>query len=213
MSQTANTGTTPTKPRRLILRTVLLVLLAVIVAWRAWPLIDPHSEQDQCTFGTGSTELYQSLRAEANDYLAKNGRVPLRSYSSMSAQEFADGVSSQLRIFAMTRETPSERWAAMHALLRAYGMEFDSSGPRDKVKLKSEFVVLSARYFIQLPKLNWFCLFCYVFPTSAFVFQIDNRGDGVYDRLTTALYIRPLNTAITSVYLQRFDWICPPVLK
>jgi hypothetical protein len=192
---------------------LLPVLLVVFFAWRNWPLLKSHSEQDQCTFGTDSTALYDGLRAEADSYLAKHGKVGLPGYSPESAQKFGDEVLEQLRAFAMARKTPTEKWAAVHALLRAYGMDFDVNGPRGKGKLKPDTVVLSARYIVLLPKLNWLCPLCYVFPEAAFRFRLRNRGDGVYDQITGGLRIKRFNPKWAPIYYQRFHQICPTVTK
>ncbi|MHA1165445.1 MAG: hypothetical protein ACTSP0_07685 [Alphaproteobacteria bacterium] len=153
------------------------------------------------------------MRAEADSYLAKHGKAGLAGYSPESAQIFADEVLAQLRVFAMGRKTPTEKWAAVHALLRAYGMEFDVNGPRGKGKLKPDKVVLSAMYIVLLPKLNWLCPLCYMFPEAAFKMFTRNRGDGVYDQITGGLWIKRFNPKWGPIYYQRHHQICPTVTK
>jgi len=203
----------PKKRRRPWRRYVLLAVVGIGIGWYSLPFWDAHAEQDQCTFGTGSTVLYDGLRVEADTFLAESGKVRLPGYSPESAQIFAGKVLDQLRVFAMARTIPNEKWAAIHALLRAYGMEFDLNGPRSKEKLKSDKVSLSARYIVLKPKLNWLCPFCYVFPEAAFKFQIKNRGDGVYDQLTGRLRITRFNPKWAPIYYGRRYQICPQVLK
>ena len=109
------------------LAVVVIGIPLALVAWRVPMLLKQHPEQDLCEFGTGSTELYDRLRREADAYLDKYGLALFGGYSTRYARYFAKDVEGQIREFAMSRETPTERWAAMHALLRAYGMEFDSN--------------------------------------------------------------------------------------
>lgn len=199
--------------RRVKIRYILLVLFVGLFAWRNQGLLQSHSEQDHCSFGTGSTALYDGLRAEADAYLAKHGRAGLSEYSPEAAEAFADKVLDQLRAFAMTRETPTQRWAAIHALLRAYGMDFDVNGPRNKEKLKPETVVLSARYIVLLPRLNWHCQLCYLFPEAAFNISVRNRGDGVYDKIKGGLWIERFDGDWAPIYYQRFHQVCPAVTK
>ena len=191
----------------------LLTLLGAGAIWYSLPFLDRHAAQEECTFGTGSTDLYDRLRGEAEAYLSKHGRVRLSNYSPESARKFADEVLDQLRNFAMSRPTATQRWAAIHALLRVYGMDFDSNSPRDKEDLKPETVQLSARYIVLLPKLNLLCPLCYVFREAALILQVTNRGDGVYDQIKGGLWITDLNPKSAPVYRQRFNQICPQVLK
>lgn len=180
------------KRRRFRLWQVLPALLLAFFAWRNWPLLNSHSEQEECTFGTDSTALYDRLRAEADAFLANHGKARLPGYSRPSAQIFADKVVEQLR---------------------AYGMEFGFNGPRDKEKLKSPLVVLSTGYFVQLPTLNWLCPVCYVFPLARFGFRLENRGDGVYDQISGALYITSFNIKASGIYYRASKTGCPDALK
>lgn len=198
---------------RLKKRYILLVLILALFAWRSWPLLQTHAEQDECAFGSESTALYDGLRAEAEAYLAMHGKAGLSEYSPEAAQVFADNVLQQLRVFAMSRKTPTEKWAAIHALLRAYGMDFDVNGPRKKEDLKPDTVVLSASYIVLLPKLNWLCPLCYVFPEAAFRFRLRNRGDGVYDQITGGLWIKRFNPKWAPIYYVRHNQVCPMVTK
>lgn len=195
------------------IRYVVLLLLLGFAGWRSWPLFQSVSEQDKCTFGTDSVELYDRLRKEADAFLEAHDKAYLSGYSLEFASKFANEVLAQLREFAMQRQTPTERWAATHELLRAYDMEFDVNGPRDNEKLKSDRVVMSLRYIVQFPSLNRICLFCYLFPTAAFRMQIRNRGDGVYDQIDGGLAITRLKLKWAPVYYKRFYQICPAVLK
>lgn len=203
----------PSKRRRPWRRYVLLAVVSVGIGWYSLPFWDAHAEQDQCTFGTGSTALYDGLRAEAEVYLEQREKARLSGYSPESARKFADQVLKQFREFAMSRSTAIERWAAIHALARAYGMDFDSNGPRSKTKLESDRVQLETSYIILLPKLNWLCPVCFVFREAAFNLQITNRGDGKYGQIDGGLRIRSFSLTWGPVYHRRFYQICPQVLK
>lgn len=195
---------------------ILLILLSLFIglASRHIPkYLVSNAEQELCEFGTGSTELYDSLRAEAEAYLAENGEVRFAGYSSLAARDFSVAIFGQLRDFAMTRPTPTERWAAIHALLRAYGMEFDFNGPRDPESLKSDLVHLGATYIALLPTLNWICPLCYVFPEAALRIKVTNRGDGTYDQIRGVFVIRSLNPTVGAVYDSRRRQTCPQILK
>lgn len=200
--------------RRVKIRHVLLLLVVSLFAWRNWPLLKSHSEQDKCTFGTASTALYDGLRTEADFYLAKHGKARLSGYSPESARIFSDKVLNQLHLFAMSRNTPPERWAALHALLRAYGMEFGySSPPREGERPNNNFFASKAgHYYIQLPTLNWFCPLCYVFPTARFRLRLEDRGDGTYDQIEGRLHIESLNWKSAGIWYRRSETNCPGVV-
>ena len=203
------------RKRYIFLILVLLLASYGLVGRHIPKYLVSHADQDQCEFGTGSTALYERLRGEADTYLASHGEARFAGYSSLAGVDFSVAVFDQLRDFAMTRSTPTERWAAIHALLRAYGMEFDANWPRDPNDLESDSIDLGTRYIVLLPKMNWLCPLCYVFPEAAFSFSITHRGGGIYDQLGSAgsLRIRSLNIKWPPVYSTRRHQICPQVLK
>lgn len=213
MEETGEAQPDGRRRRRVKVRHVFLLLIVAFVVWRNWGLLKSHSEQDQCTFGTGSTALYERLRSEADVYLAKHTKARLPGYSQTSAIGFRQVVFAQLRDFALVRETPTERWAAIHALLRAYGMEFSSNGPREKEKLAHDSVVLSTTYFVQLPKLNWLCPLCYLFPLGQINFHLRNRGDGIYDRINGSFTITRFRLAHSQPFYPNLGINCPGILK
>ncbi len=183
----------------------------VSLIYYAVPFFERHAEQDRCEFGTGSTALYERMRREASSFLAANGRVRLSGYSLEAASEFRRLVWDQLRQFALSRDSAVERTAAMHALLRSYGMKIDSSSPRDPKKRKSNQIVLGYNYLVLLPKLNWFCPLCYVFRTARFSVSIDNKITGQYANIQGGgLFITWFKRA--PVFYLFFGDICPEIM-
>lgn len=164
----------------------LFVLCCAVIYFG--PMLEAHPEQDQCTFGTNSTALYDRLYSEAVEFLGKHQEVRLAAHTGEAGAAFSRAVGKQMNQFASTRENPAERLAAVHALLRRYGMEFDSiwvqapnlplSDPRNRVY---------ADYLIFLPKLNWFCPKCYLVRTGRFRVHFIHDGDGIYDRFGATL--------------------------
>lgn len=197
------------------LRYVIIALLMLPIAWHLLPLLERHPEQDQCTFGTGSTQLYKKMRAEADTYLAEHGKVRLGGYyGDNEAGRFSKKLTRQLRKFAMTRKTATERWAAIHALMRAYGMTHDYNGPRDAGKLKHNRVALSAKYFILLPKLNWYCILCYGYIEAKYIVVVQ-KGITHHNAISGGGLHRVdfMNIKRGALYTSKSNLTCPQVLK
>jgi len=207
--------------RKRLRRRALLIALAVIVLgtpiglvlWRLPMLLETHPEQDQCEFGTGSTALYDRLRAEADAYLDEHGRARLGWFTSKSAQKFGREIVTQLEEFAMSRPTATERWAAIHAMLRSYGMEFDVNGPKDEEKLSLGKVKLSSIYFFVAPTYNLLCLRCYIFPEATISIYIEPGTFGTYDQVRSVVNLDSFSIKGAPLYYRRFHQTCPQVLR
>ena len=196
-------------------RFITLWLFLALASWHLWPLLHPHWAQEKCEFGTGSTVLYEKLRREAKAYLHKNGKVRLSSYwgfQSEGPRKFSVGVKTQLKEFAMTWPTERERYAAIHALLRQYGMEFDGgASPPSAISRRPEYNI-SIYYIALLPKLNWFCPMCYVMKEASFTIYVGNNGSGEWNQirgLYTGMRVQNLNPKWSPIYTRRFWGICP----
>jgi len=204
----------PTRPRPWWRRkrTYVGIVLAVFMGWWLSPLLYPHAEQDRCEFGTGSTVLYDRLRAEAKTYLHHNGRVWLHGFWTLNTGLFAKEMAAQIAQFAMIRDTPTERMAALHALLHDYGMRLDGSYPRAGDVVQAAASPIGADYSVLLPKLNPFCLRCYIFMEAAFSIAILNNGRGVWNKIRhTGLYIRHFNPKWSPPFQSRRNMTCPDV--
>ncbi len=202
------------KPRsrfRRFISTCFYLSLATLGAFYAMPFKKSHAEQDRCEFGTGSTALYERMEREASSFLEKNGRARLWSYSLASAGKFSGRLRSQIEEFALSRNSVVERTAAMHALLRSYGMHLDVSSPLDERVRKSNRAVLSYRYIILLPKLNMICPTCYIFKTASFGLSIHNDKTGEYNRIHHG-GLRITWFKWSPVYYKLFGEICPKLM-
>ena len=153
------------KRRRFRKRYVLYAVLLLGVGYQAWRILDPHWEQDSCTFGTGSTALYEAMEEEAANFLEKDGWAEFPSYSSEGRRVFRRKLGDQVDRFVMTRRSATDRTAAYHALFRSYGMYFAENKPRLKVLSQEPieslwYDVAAVRYHAILPRLNPFCFRC-----------------------------------------------------
>lgn len=159
------------KRRRFRKRYVLYAVLLLAVGYQAWPILDPHWEQDSCTFGTGSTALYEAMEEEAEHFLQKDGWAEFPSFSIESQREFMRKLDNQIDQFVMTRRSATERTAAYHALFRTYGMYYADIVPRLKELSQEPIKPLwlhfaAVKYHAVLPRLNPFCFQCYIFPIA-----------------------------------------------
>ena len=204
----------PKRPRRWWRRkrTYVGMAAAAFIVWWLSPLFASNAEQDRCQFGTGSTALYVRLSAEAKAYLRQNGKVWLHGVWTMNTALFAKEMAAQLSQFAMVRATPTERIAALHALLREYGMRLDSSFPRASRPVETTASPIGADYSVLLPKLDPFCLRCYILMEAAFSIEIVNNGSGVWNKIRhTGLYIWHFNPKWAPPFQVRYDMDCPDV--
>ena len=197
---------------------ILLALLVFLTARYIPQYLHSQPGQDVCEFGTGSTALYDRMRGEADVYLKKHGYAQFQAFTSEMKQLFAREIEAQLQDFAMSRLTATERWAAVHALLRAYGMEFDNNGP-DDWRLATRRVHLRAYYHFLLPKFKWDCLHCLLAPKaklSIFMRPRRVRGRGVYDQVHVRTHTQHLSFQSlwwSPQYFVRKNLICPKVLN
>jgi len=207
-----NTGTNPrlrkrglTSPRR-----VFFILLCAGLSFYIWPLFAPHSVQDRCTFGTSSTQLYDRLYSEAGEFLATHGLVRLRNRSGRASIEFNREIGLQFEKFVSSRETFVERIAALHALLRHYGMEFDSMWIQaPKLPLNDPRNRIFLNYFVYLPKLNWLCISCYILRTGEFKVHVNHNADGIYDHFASTLGRKSSLTGVWPFQYGRKHEVCP----
>ncbi len=111
---------------RSALSAVLLIVFIVAVA-NYVPLLNTHSDQDNCAFGPVSNDQYRAYLAEAKN----RQRTKWPSFNSDSQD-----IQRQLnfRLSDMTGDEPSlyARLAIMHAILRALGAEYlNTNSDRD----------------------------------------------------------------------------------
>ena len=93
-------------------------------------------------------------------------------------------MTKQLQEFVDPSEKFHERLAAVHALMRQYGAEFDHIHPKRREGLNDlRVAAISMPYFIYLPKLNWLCLSCYFFRKGQIAVEFKNNGNGVYNQM------------------------------
>jgi len=191
-----------------------LALLVGLVGWYMAPLLHPHWEQDRCEFGTGSTALYERMQKETRVYLAEHGKVRFAEFSKDARRVFSLALKKQLADFTNDRATLREQFAASHGLLRAYGMEFDRSWPREVAALKGGEVSLSLSYLIYLPKLNMFCVGCYIFRTARYTvgFRRVNRRYTVHESYAGLKIFYPSIKAQLPFQYGRKYQTCPLVL-
>lgn len=202
------------KDRRML---VVLVVVAVglpatIVAKNIPLLLERYPEQDQCEFGTGSTAFYDGLRKSADRFLKKEPMAQLDGYSSIYTKRFSKRIESQVKKFAMSHPTPTERWAALHALMRAYGFAFHDNSQQDTRNFTNGRIELSATYFAVLPKLNWFCWVCLAYPEAFITHRITERESGTYNQVKTGLAKNWLHFK-APLKRKRSKKTCPVVLK
>ena len=208
------------RKRYAVLLALLVGLPVFLVARHTPKYLYSHSEQDLCEFGTGSTALYDRLRAEAETYLQEHGYAQFealtvdiaRAWAVDITPAFAKRFEEQIQDFAISRPTATERWVAVHALLRAYGMDFDNNGPRDE-RLALRKVHLRANYYLLLPKFKRDCPLCYVLPEARLNIHMKPREGGIYDQARVRIHTRELHPGLAPLYYRRARQICPKVLN
>ncbi|ODA66188.1 hypothetical protein A7A08_02835 [Methyloligella halotolerans] len=148
-----------------VLAGLVLLGLGKYLSLISTPLINEH-----CGFGTGSNVLYERMVSEADEYLATYGIAHLNSYSWQSAKTFSKELDYQVRYFALIRRTPAEKTAAMHALMRSYGMKFAKTEKIGLLVLSSEREktkeALRYLYEADLLKIDPFCFSCLIYPRA-----------------------------------------------
>jgi len=218
-------------------RYIFLAILLTPFVWRMGvlykPLSDPHLAQEKCEFGTGSTALYERLRGEAEVYLKKNGKVRLQSYQPKpkgvipGPAKFADSLDVQVTEFAMQRPTERERIAAIHALMRQYGLEFRFATNTRYKPTRRYFDVQSKppgnkhsgyalSYKVQLPKLNWLCPLCYIHPEARLsIVVVDKNNDQLWNQADTRLKVFRWALKATPIFYQsvrELRQVCPRII-
>jgi hypothetical protein len=112
------------------LRTVLsaVVLVSGLVAAANYaPLLNMHSEQDNCTFGAVSNGQYRAYLSEVQS----RQRTKWPAFSR-DGQEIDRQLNFRLSDMLRGEATLYERVAIMHAILRAIGAEYPNTNGREE---------------------------------------------------------------------------------
>ena len=132
---------------------IIFGLFAALLAWWGWPMIDPHGEQDRCTLGSVSNEQYLTMLSEAKQQRAnKWQKIRVKGpYADGGPREELITKDLMRRIKALSDRYQSidGKIAAMHAVLRADGAIYTSSGKY------APHVKSSSNYSYIVPAWKW----------------------------------------------------------
>jgi len=117
------------------------------------PLLQSHSEQDACTFGTVSNARYQELLAEARRRQS-NEWPPLVWGNKESMRLLNERVDS---LFEGKRSV-NETIAAAHAVMRALGGEFRRFRSDSESTIRADMGTVSNDYLLDVNRIGYFAL-------------------------------------------------------
>lgn len=146
-----------TKKLRAVLSAVVLVL-ALVAAANYAPLLNIHSEQDNCSFGPVSNEQYRAFLSEAKN--RQRTRWPRLSNDS---QEITRQLNFRLSDMIGNEPSLYRRLAIAHATLRAVGAQYLNTNetrgdsPYDTALRRPEPVTFN--YQVDINRLVWFQLY------------------------------------------------------
>ena len=115
------------------------IFIAAFLAWWIWPMVDPHWEQDRCSFGSVSNEEYRAMLKEANSLIDNKwpswrSEVNNWTETGIILRPFSNRYHSMNKVMFKRVKKLSDKQttidgkvAAMHAVLRAHGASYKRS--------------------------------------------------------------------------------------